>query len=95
VFQRYVACVSYECLKSRADVAHIAMVVHVCYKCLFQLFHLFQTYAASVFIWMLYIFHTYVESVLSCMLYMFCNDFLKCFHVFLQLLRMLQKFRLK
>jgi hypothetical protein len=39
------------------DVAHIAMVVHVCCKHLFSIFHLFfPTYVASVFIWMLHIF---------------------------------------
>ena len=42
------------------------MVVHVCCKLLLLIFHLFfQTYVASVFIWMLYMFHTYVASVLS------------------------------
>jgi hypothetical protein len=46
------------------DVAHVAMVVHVCCKRLFQMFYLFfWTYVASVFIWMLHMFHTYVASV--------------------------------
>jgi hypothetical protein len=35
------------------DVAHIPMVIHVCFKCMFQMFYLYQTYVASVFIWML------------------------------------------
>jgi hypothetical protein len=43
------------------DVAHVVMVVHVCGKRPFQMFHLlFQTYVASVLIWMLRMFHTYV-----------------------------------
>ena len=43
--------------KVNRDVAYIAMVVHVCCKLLFSMFHLvFQTYIASVFIWMLHIF---------------------------------------
>jgi hypothetical protein len=51
------------------DVAYFSLIVYVCCKCLFLLFHLFfQTYVASVFIWMLYMFHTYVASV---MLHMF------------------------
>jgi uncharacterized membrane protein len=33
------------------DVAHVAMVVHICWKLLFLMFHLFfPTYVASVFI---------------------------------------------
>ena len=48
------------------DVAHVAMVVNVCCKCPFQRFHLiFQTYVASVLIWMLHMFHTYVARVCS------------------------------
>jgi hypothetical protein len=39
------------------DVAHVAMVVHVCCKPMFSMFHLFfTTYVASVFIWMLHMF---------------------------------------
>jgi hypothetical protein len=58
------------------DVAHVAMVVHVCCKRLFQIFHLFfQTYAASVLIWMLHMFHTYmlqeyVRNVFNCFILM-------------------------
>jgi hypothetical protein len=48
------------------NVAYVTMVVHVCCKLLSLMFHLFfQTYVASVFIWMLHMFHTYVVSVLS------------------------------
>ena len=39
------------------DVAHVAIVVHVCCKILFSMFHLFfPTYIASVFIWTLHVF---------------------------------------
>ena len=34
------------------DVAHVVMAIHICFKCMFQKFYLFQTYVASVFIWM-------------------------------------------
>ena len=49
------------------DVAHVAIVVHVCCKLLFLMFHLcfFQTYVTSVFIRMLHMLHAYVASVLS------------------------------
>ena len=48
------------------DVVYGSIVVHLRWKGLFPMFHLFfQTYVASVFIWMLLIFHTYVASVLS------------------------------
>jgi hypothetical protein len=30
------------------DVAHVAMVIHVCFKCMFQMFYLFQMYVASI-----------------------------------------------
>jgi len=51
--------------KVNRDVAYVTMVVHVCCKLLFLMFHLFfETYIASVFIWMLHIFYTYVASVL-------------------------------
>jgi hypothetical protein len=70
-----------------ADVAkvdrNVAMIVHICCKCLFPKFHpFFQTYVASVFIWMLHMFHTYVASVLSgCCICL--QLFLSVFHVFL------------
>jgi hypothetical protein len=35
-------------VKADRDVAHVAMVIHVCFKCRFQMFHLFQTYVESV-----------------------------------------------
>jgi hypothetical protein len=38
------------------DVAHVAMIVHVCCKLLFLIFHLFFMYITSVFIWMLRMF---------------------------------------
>ena len=61
----------------------VAMVVHVCCKRPFQMFHLFfQTYVASVLIWMLHMFHIYVASVyvrnVSSVSVLCCN---KCFHV--------------
>jgi hypothetical protein len=61
------------------DVAYVTMVVHVCCKLLFPMFHLFfQTYVASVFIWMLCMVHTYVASVLFRCCVCFYNGF-KCF----------------
>jgi hypothetical protein len=63
------------------DVAYVTMVVHICCKRLFLMFHLFfQTYVASVFIWMLHMFHTYVASVLSRRCICFAMVF-KCFRV--------------
>ena len=39
-----------------------------------EMFHLFfQTYVASVFIWMLHMIHTYVCKYFISMLHMFCN----------------------
>ena len=53
-------------VKVYRDVPYVAMVVHGCCKLLLSMFYLFfQTYVASVFIWMLHMFHTYVASV-SC-----------------------------
>jgi hypothetical protein len=71
------------------DVAYVAMVVHVCCKGLLPMFHLcFQTYVASVFIWMLHMFHTYVVFVLSggvCKGFqVFSGIFFKCFISILQ-----------
>jgi hypothetical protein len=47
------------------DVAHVAMVVHVCCNLLFSIFHLFffPTYVASMFIGCCICFHTYDTSV--------------------------------
>jgi hypothetical protein len=53
-------------VKVDRDFAYVAIVVHVCCKLLFSMFHLFfQTYVASVFIWILHMFHTYVANILS------------------------------
>ena len=54
----------------------------VCCKLLFPMFHLFfQTYVASVFIWMLHMFHTYVTSVLSgcCICLQWFLSIFRCF----------------
>jgi hypothetical protein len=61
------------------DVAHVAMTIHACCKYMFQMFYLFfQTYVASMFIWMLHMFHMYVAIVLAgC-----CIFFAMTFHVF-------------
>ena len=54
------------------DAAHVVMFVHVCCKLLFPPFHMFfQTYVASVFIWVLHMFHTYAASVLLDVAYIF------------------------
>jgi hypothetical protein len=46
------------------DVTHVASVSEACCKCLFKMFHLFQTYVASVLIWMLYMFsHICCKSI--------------------------------
>jgi len=56
--------------------------VHVCYKRLFPMFHLiFQTYDASVFIWMLHMFHTYVASIFLDVAYVL-QWFSSVFHMF-------------
>ena len=61
------------------DVPYVVMVVHVCCNRLSSMFHLFfQTYVASVFIWMLHMFHIYVASVFIWMLLMFAMIF-NCF----------------
>jgi hypothetical protein len=52
-------------VKVDRDVVYVAMVVHLCCKLLFSMFHLFfQTYVASVLIWMLHMFRAYVVCVL-------------------------------
>jgi hypothetical protein len=60
MFQRYlqvfrigVVKVDRDIVKVYWNVAHVAMVIHVCFKCMFQMFHLYQTYVAIIFIWML------------------------------------------
>jgi hypothetical protein len=58
IFHLSVACVSSGYCKSRLNVAHVAMTIHVCYKCMFQMFRLFlETYVACVFIWTLHMLH--------------------------------------
>jgi hypothetical protein len=65
----YVVTVSYGCYKSRLEMLHmlqafkryVASVLEV----LFKMVHLFQTYVASVSIWMLHKFHTYVATICS------------------------------
>jgi hypothetical protein len=58
------------------DIAYVAMVVHVCCNLLFLIFDLFfQTYVASVFIWMLHMFHTYIASILYRCCICFTNGF--------------------
>ena len=72
-----------------------AYVASVCSKCFI---YFFQTYVASVFIWMLHIFHTYVASVLSgycvCMLAIVFNFFKSaldaCFECFICIFCMLK-----
>jgi hypothetical protein len=50
-------CFHTDVAKVDQDVAHVAMVVHVCCKLLFSMFHLFfLAYVASVFIWILHMF---------------------------------------
>jgi len=61
--------------KVHRDVAYAASVSEACCKRLFKVFHLFQTYVASVLIWMLHMFHTYVARVCS-----------KCFNCFILML---------
>jgi hypothetical protein len=64
-FQRYIVGVSYGCCKSILGVAYIASVSETYCKRLFKIFHLFQSYVASIFIWIFHIFHTYVARVCS------------------------------
>ena len=60
------------------DIAHVAMVVHVCCKLLLvNVSSVFSTHVTSVFIWMLHIFHTYDANVLSG-----CCEYLQWFQVF-------------
>jgi hypothetical protein len=74
--------------KIDGDVLYVAMVVHLCCKLLFLIFHLlFQTYVASVFIWILHMFHTYVASIFLDAAYVF-TMVLSIFQVFLQMFQM-------
>jgi hypothetical protein len=63
-------------VKVDRDVAYDASVSEACCKRLFKVFYLFQTYVASVLIWMLHMFHTYVVRVCS-----------KCFSYFILMLQ--------
>jgi hypothetical protein len=47
------------------DVAYSASVSKTRCKRLFKIFHLFQTYVASILVWILHMFHTYVTRVCS------------------------------
>jgi hypothetical protein len=67
-------------VKIDRDVAHVAIVVHVRCKRPFQMFYLFfQTYVASVLIWMLHLFHTYIASFIQMFLYIFAIAFSSVF----------------
>jgi hypothetical protein len=67
--------------KIDSDVAYVASFSEACCKRSFKMF-LFQTYVASISIWMLHMFHTYmsqeyVRNVLAVSV-LCCN---KCFHI--------------
>jgi hypothetical protein len=47
------------------DVAYAATVSEACCKHLFKVIHLFQTYVASILIWILHMVHTFVARVCS------------------------------
>jgi hypothetical protein len=85
MLQKYVARVSYGCCKR--DVAYVAMVyTRMLQTCVPNVSYVFETYVASVFIWMLLMFHTYIVSVLfGCCVYLQC--FSSIFYMFLQVLR--------
>ena len=53
MFHISVAKVDQDIAKVYRDVAHVVMAIHVCFKCMFQMFYLYQTYVASIFVWML------------------------------------------
>ena len=70
------------------DVAYVARGVctRMLQASILNVSSIFQTYAASVFIWMLHMFHTYVASVLSrC-----CICFAMAFQVFSGVLQVFQ-----
>jgi hypothetical protein len=52
VFHIGIAKVDQDVVKVDQDVAHVAIAIHICFKYMFQMFHLYQTYVASIFIWM-------------------------------------------
>jgi hypothetical protein len=90
----YVASVSYGCCKSSRDVAHVAIVVHICCKLLFSMFHLFFSDVcckcvyldvAYVFTHMMQVFYLDVAHVYNgfkCFLVVFCNCFRRMFQIF-------------
>jgi hypothetical protein len=53
VFRIGVAKVDRDVAKIDQVITYVAMAMHVCFKLMFQMFHLYQTYVASIFIWML------------------------------------------
>jgi hypothetical protein len=99
MFHRYVALFHMDIEKVDQNVAYVTMVVHVCCKLLFLMFHLFfQTYVASVFIWMLHISHVcckyfiwmlrMLHNGFSCVFGCFC----KCFRCMFQMFHLLQTY---
>jgi hypothetical protein len=59
VFYINIAKVDQDAAKVDRNVAHVTMTIHICFKCMLQMFHLYQTYVASVFMWMLHIYTCY------------------------------------
>jgi hypothetical protein len=76
-------------VKVNQDVAYVAMSIYVLQMSVPNILSIFQTYVASVFIWILFMFRTYIASVLSRFCICFCNDFLNVFRFFLQVFHML------
>jgi hypothetical protein len=82
MFHRHVANILCKCYKSRSG--FYTYVASVCFQCFI---YFFQTYVASVFIWMLHMFHTYVVSILTgyCICFtMVFKYFCKCFKYMFQ-----------
>ena len=76
MFQRYVACVLFGCCKSRSECCiRCNGYTHMLQAFVPDVSSVFQTYVASVFIYMFHIFHTYVASVFICMLCTFVMVF--------------------
>ena len=79
VLEIYCKCFFRDGVKVDRDVAFVAMVcTRMLQASVFNVSSIFQTYVASVFIWMLHMFHTYVVSVLSGCCVCFAMGF-KCF----------------
>jgi hypothetical protein len=55
VFYIDIAKIDQDIVKVDRNVAHVTMTIHICFKCMLQMFHLYQTYVASIFMWMLHI----------------------------------------